>query len=379
MHLAIDGRALTDRPTGIGRYVGELVQALARLSAWGPLEQSVLVPRENRDSPWVRKLRGCAGLHLYKMSARATGAHTIRWDQIVLPALASEIQADALFLPHINVPLRSRTKTFVVFHDASIYESPSGFGWKSRAYYRTILAAGLRRMTKVITVSEWSRAAVLRHFPDLDGKVEVVYPGIADEFRGVSRGEAQRAVAQEFSIRGPYVLYSGGLGARKNLRRALRAFAGAVSEATLPHLLVMTGAPSSSATDLIAEACSNGVRGRVIQLGHVSDAALPNLYAASDLCLYPSLYEGFGFPVAEALAAGTPSVTSADSPMQEVAGEAALYADPTSVEEIQHAIVTALTDAALRQRLVACGQQRVRAFTWDTCAAAICRLLIEHQ
>jgi glycosyltransferase involved in cell wall biosynthesis len=356
--------------------MGELVQALSRLPAAGRLEQTVLVPRENQHSAWVRKLSGCHGVRIRPAPARSSGAaNTIRWDQVILPALALESGADALFIPHINVPLRPRTPTFVVFHDASIYDAPAGFGWRSRAYYRTILRAGIRRMTKVLTVSEWSRAALLRHFPDLAGKIEVVYPGVAAEFFNVNCAEARRIVEREFSIRAPYLLYSGGFGARKNLDRTLQAFAGAITDAKLPHCLLMTGVPTNGAARLIREACPNGMSSRVLQLGHVTDRALANLYAASDLCLYPSLYEGFGFPVAEAMAAGTPSVTTAGSPMQEVAGNAALYADPTSVDAIQSAIITGLTDAGLRQRLIADGQRRVRTFSWDKCAAAIYRLV----
>jgi glycosyltransferase involved in cell wall biosynthesis len=171
----------------------------------------------------------------------------------------------------------------------------------------------------------------------------------------------------------PYVLGVATLEPRKNLPRLVEAFAALPESARGDRVLALAGAAGWQTGDTIAALRRHAELVR--PLGHVPDERLPALYRGADLFAYPSLYEGFGLPVLEAMRCGTPVVTSRRSSLPEVAGDAALYADPDDVDSIRNALARGLTDAAERERLVREGLARARGFSWDRTAAETLNLL----
>ena len=179
--------------------------------------------------------------------------------------------------------------------------------------------------------------------------------------------EARRAVADQFGVSGPYVLHVGTIEPRKNLERLVTAMAHLAQRGT-PHILVCAGAPGWGAAALHRHLEATGTGDRVRLLGAVPDAVLPALYAAADALAFPSLYEGFGLPLLEAMACGTPVVTSNVAAMPEIAGEAAVYVDPRDPEAIAAGLDRVLHDTGMRAALIDRGLARARSFTWERCA-----------
>jgi glycosyltransferase involved in cell wall biosynthesis len=215
----------------------------------------------------------------------------------------------------------------------------------------------------VIAVSQYTRDADLEHFPFLRGKVTVDHSGLDRMFTNGYVPNGHKRPDR------PYILFVGSIEPRKNLPRLIRAFEVAMGETGLPHDLVFCG-PWGWRYQAVVQAWERSpMRDRIRHAGYVPASDLPALYAGADLLAYPSLQEGFGFPVLEAMACGTPVVTSNVSAIPEIAGDAALMVPPANVDAIAHAIASVLTDSNLARDLVERGHRRARPFTWQRAAA----------
>ena len=195
----------------------------------------------------------------------------------------------------------------------------------------------------------------------------VIYHGVNPNFRPVPREEARQRLSEALGVRVPYILYVGNVQRRKNLVRLLEAFHIFRQETRLDIKLALSGGRDYD-TGFVGEAIErHQLKEHVLELGPVPDIHMPDLYSAAEMLAFPTLWEGFGFPVVEAMACGTPVLTSNVSSLPEVAGEAALLVDPHNVEEISAGMCRIMTDSALRARLSEKGIERARTFTWARC------------
>jgi glycosyltransferase involved in cell wall biosynthesis len=242
---------------------------------------------------------------------------------------------------------------------------PGSHGRMNVWHHRFVLPVILRRADRVITISDCSKRDIVRLCGIPEEKV-VVTPLAADPaFRPDPEGTAGSAVT---GLPRPYILNVGTLEPRKNLEGLLRAF-GAAKREGLPHTLVVTGARGWGRSRLAAIVEELRLEESVVFTGFVDDHDLPHLYAGADFFVYPSLYEGFGLPPLEAMACGTPVITSNVSSLPEVTGEAALLVDPRSVTDLAAAMVRLAGDASLRETLRERGLARARLFSWERTAA----------
>jgi glycosyltransferase involved in cell wall biosynthesis len=330
--IAIDARAAA-RPElgGVERWARELA---ARLPALRPGAYVVLRPPA-------------------ALAHRAGHA----WEQLVLPARAARLRAAAVLCPANLAPL-AYPRSVLVVHDAAVLRHP---GWYSRAYaawQRALLPALARRARRVVTVSEFARAELA----ELLGVEAVVVPGGVDErFTPAADPEPAR---RTFGLDRPYVLCVASHTARKNLA-ALVPAARALAAGGV-DVVVAGGHRPQFAREHGLEALE--------LLGHVDDALLPGLYAGAEAFALPSRYEGFGLPVLEAMACGTPVVAADAGALPETCGGAARLVPPDG-EAFAAAVTSLLGDAAERDRLSAAGRQRAAAFTWDRTARAVDALL----
>jgi glycosyltransferase involved in cell wall biosynthesis len=288
--------------------------------------------------------------------------------------LSRNLSSDKPDLIHVQytAPLINRTPVVVTVHDVSFIEHPEYFTAVRRAQLRFNVARTVKLAARIITVSEFSRDAILRAYPVVSpDKVHVIPNAVSSEFRVVARGRASLAIKNRFGIEAPFIFSVGDLQPRKNHIGLITAFASlAAAHPELDHHLVIAGQNTWFTPKVHAAAQASGVASRIHFTGFVSDADLVRLYNACDCFVFPSFYEGFGLPILEAMACGRAVACSNTSAMPEVADGAGLLFDPRNPASIARAVADVLLDAELRERMESRGLQRAAHFTWRKSAQA---------
>jgi glycosyltransferase involved in cell wall biosynthesis len=273
---------------------------------------------------------------------------------------------DAFYSPDFVLPpTLSATRTLLTVHDLSFLHYPDHFVPKLVRYLSRVVPRSVATADRVLADSEATRTDLIEMVGADPDKVEVLYSGVGARFRPEAEpGEGERLREQyDLDPARPYVLSVGTVQPRKNYVRLIRAFAALQSDA---HQLVIAGGRGWLFQEVLTEAEALGDRARV--LGFVDDADLPALIRGASLFAFPSLYEGFGLPVLEAMACGVPVVTSNVSSLPEVAGDAALLVDPTDEMELTEALRRGLEDDGLRRGMVSRGLEQAVRFTWERAA-----------
>jgi glycosyltransferase involved in cell wall biosynthesis len=340
--------------TGIGRYTLNLASHLAGIL--GPDALTLYLTRE---------VRGLAGIRCRRVVAPVPTPHeALRaiWEQTFVPYAARRHRIDVYHSPNYTLPLGLPCPSVVTVHDLAFMD-PHFHNRRLRIYLKLLTKSSLRRAAQVIAVSEYTKLELEQQFPFLSGRVSVVYSGLDPIFRkalaGIEHPSGER----------PYILFVGSIEPRKNLPRLIRAFERAMTSTGLPHELVLCG-PWGWRYQPVTEALRRSpMRDRIRHVGYVPASKLPGLYAGADLLAYPSLDEGFGFPIIEAMSMGTPVITSDRAAPPEVAAGAAITAPPRDVNAIAAGIERVLTDRDLANDLSDRGRARAAEFTWERAAA----------
>ncbi|MGI8689730.1 MAG: glycosyltransferase family 4 protein [Thermomicrobiales bacterium] len=293
----------------------------------------------------------------------------ILWEQIVAPVATTQAHLDVLFCPVNVVPLAGPVPSVVTVHDLAFLAYPEAFHAAKRWYLTAMTRLSVRRARHIIAVSAHTRDDLVHHFGVRPERVTVI-PNAADErYRPADDADAITRFKAANTLPDRFILFVGTVEPRKNLRRLIEAFA-LLSDNNPDVKLVIVGASGWLTSDLAPLVQSRGLSNRIIFTGYVSDDELPRWYQAATVFCYPSLYEGFGLPVLEAMACGTPVVTSRTSSLPEVAGDAALLVDPTDVRGLADALQALLADDARRQAMSEAGIARSHAYSWERTAAA---------
>ncbi|MCL4535051.1 MAG: glycosyltransferase family 4 protein [Bacteroidetes bacterium] len=342
---------LAQPTTGSGQYVRHILQAFA---AQAPDEEFVLLgpasgPLGPNQRAHVLGARGDAG--------------KVWLEQAGVPLAAWREKVQLIHYPYFAAPLVSPVPVVVTVHDLiplmPDYRGPA----KVRAYTR-LAVEGTRRAVMVLTDSDASRRDIVERLGVLPERVRVVYLGVEACYRPEHDPALAAGVRRKYNLRRDFVLYLGGLDARKNVPALLRAFARARDQLCDPPELVIAG-PRPEATDLPALAQRLELAASVRFLGAVEETEKPILYGVARLFVFPSFYEGFGLPPLEAMACGTPVVCSNASSLPEVIGDAGLLVDPADEDALAEAMCRALEDRALAARLRSAGPARAAQFTWE--------------
>jgi glycosyltransferase involved in cell wall biosynthesis len=266
------------------------------------------------------------------------------------------------------MPLFVDCPSVVTVHDITFTLHPEWFPWRARVSFAALAPWSSRAATRVLTVSECSKRDLVRKYALSPSKVTVTPLAADPRFRPATPREVGQ-VGGRLGLTSPYLIHLGSIHPRRNIDNLLDAFTEIARE--MPDLsLVLVGrveSPCESVTPLIT---SRALEGRVIHLGYAAEEDLPALLSGAEAMVYPSLYEGFGLPVLEAMACGTPVITSNVSALPETAGEAALLVDPRSREAIAGAMRAVLTEAPLHRRLAEAGLRRAAEFSWRRTAEA---------
>jgi glycosyltransferase involved in cell wall biosynthesis len=338
-------------PGGVGGteiYLRQLLAALADLDqtneylVFTNLEtQSDLVPKQ-ANFRWKPQ-----AVHARFRPAR------ILWEQIVLPVEAVRYRLDVLFNPGFTAPVFSPCRQMTVFHDLQHKRHPEYFRWFDLPFWRLLLWAAVHRSDRLIAVSEATSSDLLRFYRIPKERVTVVHHGVEPAFSRLDRSHTEA-----------YLLCVSTLHPHKNLPRLIRAYGSKKRD----FRLILAGLRGFHAGSIERQIQETGLRDSVQITGWVPREELYSLYEHARAFVYPSMFEGFGMPVLEALAAGIPVACSDIAPLREVAGDAALFFDPLNEDDIASAIERVMTDASLQERLATAGRERARPFTWERCA-----------
>ena len=359
--VGIDARKLKD--FGIGAYIRNLLEALSRRPESQACRFRVFARAADRDAlPPLPNHFDVVDEEARSYSlSELTGFAWRLWRH----------RLDLFHATHYVLPPLPRGRAVVTIHDIIHLLYPQFL--PSRAahlYARVMIRRALNRADRIITVSHNSKRDLTDYFSVASSRIEVIYNGVSERFRqGVSEAQRRR-VAEKLGLPSPYLLFLGGERAHKNARNVVRAFAEARRRSPLPHTLVLAGALPVNRGRVEALIAALDLESAVRRTGLVDEEDMPGLFAGADALLYPTLYEGFGLPVVEAMACGVPVLTSATSALQEVAGGHALLVDPMDVDAIAAGIATLATDAGKRAELAKLGLARAADFSWDRAAAA---------
>jgi glycosyltransferase involved in cell wall biosynthesis len=347
-------------PGGVGGteiYLRELLRALAERDQvneyliFTNLEtQSDLVPKQP-NFHWKPQ-----AIHARVRPAR------ILWEQIVLPIEAARYRLDVLFNPGFTAPIFSPCRQVTVFHDLQHKRHPEYFRWFDLPFWRFLLWASAHRSHRLIAVSEATRADLLNFYRIPKERIAVIAHGVEPAFSRLDRSHTES-----------YLLCVSTLHPHKNLPRLIRAY-GRKKRAFRLILAGLRGFHAGAIERLIEEM---GLQDSVQITGWVPREELYSLYERARAFVYPSLFEGFGMPVLEAMAAGIPVACSDIPPLREVAGEAALFFDPLNEEGIEDGIERVMNDGQLQEQLAQAGRERAKPFTWARCAEQTLAALVD--
>ncbi|HEU5090474.1 MAG TPA: glycosyltransferase family 1 protein [Roseiflexaceae bacterium] len=364
MHVAINAHLLAHtrnfRRAGVSNYTEQLIQHLAQID------------RDNRYTIFTTRGLGNRQLALPpNFTVRSNLLPTINpriripWEQFVAPVLLRMLGAD-VYHGVLNVmPLASPVPSVVTIHDLSPFLFPQTFRRVNRTYTRWAIKVAARNAAQLLAVSEFTRREMVRWLEVPPERVTVTYNGVGNRFRPQTP-EAIAALKQRHQLPDRFVLFVGTLEPRKNLPTLLEAYARIVRDTDAT--LVIGGGKGWLYDEIFARAEQLNLGKRLHFAGFIDDDELPLWYAAASVFVLPSLYEGFGIPVLEAMACGTPVVTTTSSSLPEVAGNAALIVPPTDSEAMAGALLQLLTDAGLRDELRERGFIQARRFSWRSTA-----------
>jgi glycosyltransferase involved in cell wall biosynthesis len=361
MRIAIDVRKIND--FGIGTYLRNLVRHLPRFDSRNDYHL-ICYPQ---DCDLLESLSPT--FHLCPTSS----ANYSFSEHVSIPLALRQIRADLFHAPHYVLPFYTPCPVVVTVHDVIHLLFPQYLPSRFASYYaRVMIGRSLAKAKLVMTVSKASKRDLLGFFDVDESKILVIPNGLDPTMASELGPEEIERVRRRFQLTGRNALFVGNIKPHKNVERLIAAFARLREDEQFSDLtLIVVGDEISKYPALRRAVERHRIRSQVRFFGFVPEMTLVALYRAADLFVFPSLYEGFGFPPLEAMANGTPVVTSKISSLPEVVGDAAITVDPYNVDEIADAMKTILTDAALRDRLVASGRERARLFSWETAVAQI--------
>ena len=385
MRIGIDYTAAVNQGAGIGRYTRHLVQALlgldaqdefVLLTAGGKPVRAGVSASEPQIRPVPSDIQGKPSARFARLPLTER-AWAILWHRLRLPLWVELFSGrlDIFHSPDFALPPVRRARTVLTVHDLSFMRVPECSQPSLRAYLLRVVPSSVRRADMVLADSDSTRNDVIELLGVSPDRVRVIYPGVDDSFRRVQDTAVLAHVRQRYRLPERFVLSVGTLQPRKNLTRLIEAYAQARLDTNVK--LVIAGGTGWLYEGIFRRVEELRLQSEVYFPGYVAEEDLPALYTLAELFLFPSLYEGFGLPPLEAMACGTPVVTSNVSSLPEVMGDAGLMVDPRDVEALASAMGRVLGESSLRCTMVQRGLSQAQRFTWPRTAEELLRLYHE--
>jgi glycosyltransferase involved in cell wall biosynthesis len=371
LKIAVNTRFLFDNYLeGYGNFINE---TLKRITVQHPEHEFLFIFDRPFDPRFIY------GDNVKGVVCRPAARHPLLWKlwyDIKLPAVLKKNKVDVLLSPDAFCSLRTSVPQCLVVHDLAFLHYPSFNRRSHLIFYKRYTGKFLKKAASVATVSEFSKNDILQHYRLPAGKIDVVYSGVKEIFQPIGPEEKEQ-VKLKYCGGKEYFLYTGAIHPRKNLIHLLKAFSLFKKRQHSSMKLVLTGRLAWKYEGFLKDLQSYKYKDDVVLTGYVEEQELVGITAAAYAMVYPSLHEGFGVPVLEAMRSSVPVITSANSAMQEIAGEAALYADPSDPHAIASQMMLIYKDEALRKLLIQKGHDVQTNYNWDRTAGLLWKSILK--
>lgn len=347
MKIGIDIQTTQGQKVGFGFYVDNLVKSLQKI--------------DHKNKYFLFKPS-------FKIQKDLSTPGRWLWDQMRLPKLAREKGIDILHQPCFSVPFFYKGKVIVTAHDIISRLFPQNIPFFSRMFFSYWMPLSYRKATKIITISESTKNDLIRVLKIPKSKIKVINLAAGREFRPIGDKQKIGSIKKKYEIAGNYFLHVGTLEPRKNLSFLIKVYAVAQKKDSNLPKLVITGKKGWYYQQLFDLVDELKLAGRVIFTGYVKEKDIPYLYNGAIAFLFPSIYEGFGLPLLEAMASGVPVISSNTSSMPEVIGEAGILLPPDNRKKWIGAIIRISNDKNLHRKLHENGLKQAKKFSWEKCA-----------
>lgn len=361
MRIGIDSRAAKCyRGTGIGTYSFQLINWFNKI---------------NCDNDYLLFLPNSSDLNIrfknkFSFDYTKSNGKTNFWEEVNIPNIISGKNLDLYHVPQNGIGLpREKNSPFVItLHDVIPYRMP----FTASEMYLKIFFDELPRIIDscdgIITVSEFSKNDIIRAFNFPSNKIYVTTLAAEDIYKPISKSKSTAIIKKLYGINYEFILYIGGFSPRKNIIGLIEAFSKVINLYKKDIRLVIAGVKGKSYDKYLHRAIDLGIEDKVIFPGFIEMEDIPYIYNAAKLFVYPSFYEGFGLPPIEAMACGTPVITSNSTSIPEIVGNAALLMDPYDVDELADTMFLALSDKELRHTLIERGLKKAKSLSWENTA-----------
>ena len=366
MRIGIDAsRAAVPQPTGTERYSRQLIRHLLRLAEQGEGDRHFILYTRRMAEPEL-----------------SSGGNHYQLRHIPFPRLWTHLRLscemalhgpDVLFVPAHVIPLVHPRASVATVHDLGHLYFPEAYPKGTLRYLAWSTRHNVRSAAHLLADSETTKADLVQHFSVDPQLVTVVYPGVDPVFQERCHQPEGDSALAKYGIRGPYLLYVGALQPRKNVGRLIEAFARVKGTHRLQEQLVLAGPMGWLPEGVIRRL--EGVGEDVVLTGYVPEKDLVSLYAGATAFVLPSLFEGFGMPVVEAMASGAPVLVADTSALPEVVGDAGVLFDPYDTDELAEALARVCADREFREQLRSRGRERAKRFTWEEAARTTLQVL----
>lgn len=378
MRIGVDIRVLAKGTrTGVEEYTINLLSRLLTLSSHSDTQYKLFYNAYRKvelDYPWLTPDNVC--LKSYRIPNRFFFIGARYFNRPKIDKLLGGV--DVYFNPHFFVaPLSRDCRKVVTFHDLSFEHYPEFFSKRKRLWQKFLMNTReeAKKADKIIAVSNSTKEDLINLYGINSDKIEVIHSGVAERFKPLSKQsttasltlqERLSLIKKKYNLPEKFILYFGTIEPRKNIVGVIKAFELLRKDKSLK--LVIAGAKGWLERDIFKTAKNSKYSRDIFFTGFVEDEDKPELYNLAELFVYPSFFEGFGFPPLEAMACGLPVIVSCNSSLPEVVGKAALMIDPANIDELACAMEAALNDSKLRKKLTLAGIEQAKKFSWQKCA-----------
>lgn len=287
---------------------------------------------------------------------------------------------DIYFNPHFfTAPVSLKCKKIITFHDLSFEHYPEFFSWRKRAWHKFLMNTKqeAEQADKIIAVSESTKQDLINIYGIEKEKIEVIYSGVGEQFKDISSKSILKDISLKYGLPKKFILFFGTIEPRKNIIGLIKAFEILKENHSIPSelKLVIAGTKGWLYQDIFKTAQESKHSQDIVFTGFIEEEDKPCLYNLAELFVFPSFFEGFGFPPLEAMACGIPTIVSGNSSLPEVVDQSALIIDPFNIDEIAWAMELALINGDLRKKLIRKGLEQAKKFSWEKCAKKTLKVL----